>query len=201
MFVATNTSFVVTKVCLLQQIYFCHDKHNFVVTIFLSWQTHVCHDKTHCFLRQKYACYNKTFVVENKCWPNNFIVTKVLSWQAYFCHNKRCVLSWQTCVCCDKQEFVMTKLLSWHKWYLWQFPPMIAQGAFQCKHQQRKLTHVQTNLQTQLWERQVKKSYWTGESGGWFWKRKKVQSSEVLEANCFKQIEWRNSFTAVLWLI
>ena len=100
-----------------------------------------------------------------------------------FCHDKR--------VCCDKQEFVMTKLLWWHKWYLWQFPPMIAQGAFQCKHQQHTLTHVQTNLQTQLWERQVKKSYWTGESGGWFWKRKKNKVVKRLRQTVYKQIQWK----------
>ena len=39
-----------------------------------------------------------------------FVMTKPLSRQAYFCHEKRCVLSCQTRVCCDK-TFVMTKMI------------------------------------------------------------------------------------------
>ena len=173
--------------------FFCHNKHVLVMTKHI-----VSCDKSMLVATQHLL--QKTNIDKH-----NFTVTKVLSRQAYFCHNKRRVLLWQTCVCRDKQEFVLTKLLSRQKWYLWQLPPMIliAQGALQCKHQQHTLTHVQTNLQTQLRERRVKKSYWTGESGGWFWKRKrsKVVECLVLEANCFKRIEWGNRFTAVLWLI
>ena len=39
-----------------------------------------------------------------------FVMTKLLSRQAYFCHEKRCVLSRQTRVCCDK-TFVTTKMI------------------------------------------------------------------------------------------
>ena len=56
MFVTTNTSVVVTKVCLSRQTKFCCD-NNFVMTsLLLSRQTCVCHDKTRLLLRQKYAC-------------------------------------------------------------------------------------------------------------------------------------------------
>ena len=54
-----------------------------------------------------------------------FVATKLLSQQTYFYYDKRCVLSRQTHFCHDKHFFVMTKLLSQQKWYLWQFPPMI----------------------------------------------------------------------------
>ena len=42
-----------------------------------------------------------------------FVMTKVLLWEAYFCHDKRCVLSWQTCVCRDRHVFffVVTKMI------------------------------------------------------------------------------------------
>ena len=72
-------------------------------------------------LRQKYACWDQTFVATNKCllWlkfchdKHNFVTT-VLSWQACFCCNKRRVLLWQTHVCHDKHVFVITNTcLSW----------------------------------------------------------------------------------------
>ena len=102
-FCCYNTSFVVTKVCLLwQKIFFrnnsffatniCHDKHNFVELTFVM-KIRVCHDKTRLFIK------------------SNFVVTKVLSQQAYFCH--------------DKRRVVLTKLLLQQKWYLWQLTPMI----------------------------------------------------------------------------
>ena len=75
-----NMSFVMTKVCLLQQN-ICHDKH-----------------RTACLSRQKF-CRNK----------HNFVTTKVLSRQAYLSHDKRRVLSRQTHVyrnntCRDKND-------------------------------------------------------------------------------------------------
>ena len=78
-FVATNM-FVVTNTCLLwQNMAFVMTKLSlswqnlcrniflswqiFAATnIILSWQTHVCHDKTHLLSWQKYACHDKTFV-------------------------------------------------------------------------------------------------------------------------------------------
>ena len=103
------------------------DKIMFVMTKVLSQETHVCHDK------------------------HNFVATKLLLQKVYFCHNKRCVLSWQTCVCHDKSldittlvdwawnthlltylltchdkcMFVATKNLLQQKWCLWQLLPMI----------------------------------------------------------------------------
>ena len=108
---------------------------------FLSQQAHVCCDKTHLLLQQKYTCCDKTFVV-TKIWccnktfavtkicccnksfvatnichdKYNFVVTEVLLCQAYFCRNKRCVLSWQPQVCCDKSMLVTTKVLTWQNY-------------------------------------------------------------------------------------
>ena len=98
---------------------------------FLSWQTRVCRDKTHLLSWQKYACCNKTFVATKLClsWQNIFVATKVLlqqifvvtillSWQAYFCRHKRHVyhekskLVTTKFICCDKNMFVTTKVLS-----------------------------------------------------------------------------------------
>ena len=76
-FVMTNTSSVVTKVCLLQQKFY-HDKHTFVTT-----KDMFCHDK-HMFVTTKVS------FVHNKIM---FVATKVLTQQAYFCCNKRRVLS------------------------------------------------------------------------------------------------------------
>jgi len=88
-----NTSFVMTKVCLLGQN-FCRAKIMFVATT--------------------YFCCDKTFVTTNICHDKH-----VLSQPAYFCHDKRRVLlsqPRQTCfchdkhICCDK-TCVATKLL------------------------------------------------------------------------------------------
>ena len=96
-----NTSFVPTKVCLLQQN-FCCDKHNFVITKVLLQQAYVCHDK-HVFVVTKHVfCHNESMLVTTN--------RKVLSWQAYFCHDKRRVLSQQTHACHDK-AIVVTKII------------------------------------------------------------------------------------------
>ena len=86
-FVATNTCFVVTKLCLSRQIfvaYFCRDKKRV-----LSCQTRLS--------RQKYACRNKTFVVTKLCCRSKtFVATKFcLSWQKYFCKSKSILLTRQ----------------------------------------------------------------------------------------------------------
>ena len=94
-FVTTNTSFVATKLCFSWQKFCgkfccCCNKHNFVETKVLSGQVYFCHNKHVCcdktcrLLWQKYACWDKTFVMTNTC----------LSWQAYFRCDKRHVLWW-----------------------------------------------------------------------------------------------------------
>ena len=57
-FVATNTSFAVTKVCLSRRTYFCRNKHNFVATKVLSGQAYYCHDK-YLFVATKIFCRDK----------------------------------------------------------------------------------------------------------------------------------------------
>ena len=59
--VATNMSFVATNTFLLQQTYFCCDKHNLVVKTFVTTsllllqQTCFCCDKTHLLLQQNFV--------------------------------------------------------------------------------------------------------------------------------------------------
>ena len=103
----------------------------FVATKVLSWQTHLCHDKTHLLSQWKYTCRNKTFVATKLCLSQQ----KLLSWQAYFCrdkwhfyHNKhtfvmtKVSLLQQNRACCNKSEsFVATKVLSQQKCLSWQF--------------------------------------------------------------------------------
>ena len=112
--------FVATQVCLLRQN-FCCGKHIFVVK---SCGNKTCHNKlTFVATKMCLSWQNTAFVMTDTClsrqifvatkvllWPKYF-ATKVLSQQAYFCHDKRCVLSQQTCACCDKHVFVVTKLL------------------------------------------------------------------------------------------
>ena len=57
----------------------------FVVTNYF-FATDICHDK------------------------HMFVTTKVLLQQAYFCCDKRCVLLWQTCVCCYKSKLSQQKI-------------------------------------------------------------------------------------------
>ena len=94
-----NKTFVVTNIC-------C-DKHNFVATIFLTWQAFFCHDK------RRISCDKMMFVATNICCnkhvcccDKSFVTTSIF-------------LSWQN------KSFVLTKLLLQQKWYLWQLPPMI----------------------------------------------------------------------------
>ena len=90
-----NMSFVVTKVCLsqqkfrhdnmfccdislLQQAYLCQDKRHV-----LSWQTHVCHDKSMLVVTKLYLSWRKLC-----CNKHNFVMTKLFSQQACFFRNK-----------------------------------------------------------------------------------------------------------------
>ena len=94
------------------------------------------------FLSQQKFCCNKHVFVATKqvcCCDQSrhmFVVTKIfLSRQARFCSDKRCVLSRQTFICGDKHSFVVTntfvvtKLLLWQIFYLWQLWPMIDSGS------------------------------------------------------------------------
>ena len=116
---------------------------------FLSWQTHVCHDK-HVFITTKHIfCHNKSVLV-----TKTFVATKLcLSWQIFVMttnFDKRCILSGQTCMLVttkllSRQNYVCpNKYLLWQKlcqdknilsqqtsfWYLWQLPPMIYNCTF-----------------------------------------------------------------------
>ena len=135
---------VVTKLCLSWQKFY-RDRY-------LSQQTHVSCDKSFfstsilllrqktcfvmtnpCLLWQKYACG-----ASNWCDPI-FVVTIIFFRdkhnfsQENFCHNKHTLVT-KDVFCHDKHMFVMTKLLSWQKWYLWQLPPICLSG---CGHSQR----------------------------------------------------------------
>ena len=84
--------------------------------------TNICRDKSFVvakkygssakkmmFVARKYfcVCHNESFVTAKTFSHNKhiFVMTKLLLRQAYFCCNERCVLSWQTRVCCNKTFF------------------------------------------------------------------------------------------------
>ena len=74
--------------------------HNFFFFSFFFVATFcVCHDKTHLLSQQKYASRDKDFVEKKLC----------LLQQPKNCHDKSFVM---TNICCDKHNFVVTKLLS-----------------------------------------------------------------------------------------
>ena len=76
-FVATNTSFVPTKVCLSRQKYFSRQtKHNFAATNVLSQQAYFCCDKRRVFSRQK---TRETRVCRRVCRDKNVLVATKLS--------------------------------------------------------------------------------------------------------------------------
>ena len=124
----TNTS--QKLICLLRQNYVCY----FVATKLLSWQIFVATNT--CLSNQKF-CHNKhTFVMTKDVFCHDkhvLVMTKVSLSRQKVCRDKR--------VCCNKYlssfvttsihlsqqkpyAFVMTKLLLWQKWYLWQLLPM-----------------------------------------------------------------------------
>ena len=108
-----NTSFVMTKVCLLQQSL---SQQNYVCcyTIILSQQTSACCNKsfvaTSILLLRKWCLSQQIFVVRKVmtkifcCDKHTFVVTKIV-----FCRNKP-VFVVLTCVCGDK-TFVVTKIV------------------------------------------------------------------------------------------
>ena len=116
-YVCCDEAFVVTNIILLRQT-FCCGKLTFVGTnICLSQQNK-------SFVTTKNMLITTKRLSQQTCvsWQI-FAMTKVLSGQkyfvttnivllqrAYFCHKKRCVLSWQTHVCCNR-TFVTTKMV------------------------------------------------------------------------------------------
>ena len=106
---------------------FCWDKLHLMLVIILLWQNIFVATKNTCLLWQTF-CYDKqTFVTTKDMFlivmANVFVVTKVsLLWQNFCCDKNMFVMT--------KHVFVMTKLLSWQKWYLWQLPPMIESKCF-----------------------------------------------------------------------
>ena len=149
-----DKSMLVTAKVLSWQTYFCrhktfvatnicHDKHNVVMTkVRLSWQN-FCRDK-HIFVATKYLWQQTQFYLDESFVATSllllqqnksFVTTKVcLSGQNFSCDKcmfvtTNIILSWQNLsqqayFCCDKDVFVVTKLLSGQKWYLWQLSPM-----------------------------------------------------------------------------
>ena len=95
-----NTSFVMTKVCLLRQN-FCHDKIMFVATKYFCRDEHMfCRDKNTFVVTKHVFCRDKSKLVVTKVlsWQNYllrqmFVATNCWSRQAYFCRDKRRVLS------------------------------------------------------------------------------------------------------------
>ena len=127
-----NTSFVATKVCLLQQ-----QK--------MSWQNYVCCNKAFvttniwcdklvfvttnfvmtnmCLLQQKHACHDKRFAVTKSCWLQQIFVMTKLLWRLFvlrkklwqnFCYNKHTFVMKNSCLSqqtrvCRKQSFCCNK--------------------------------------------------------------------------------------------
>ena len=86
--------------------HFCHDKSVVATSLLLSWQKHVCHNKTWVLSQQKYACRDKTFVETKLCLSRQTHAKVDLSWQN-FCQDNIMLVA--TNVCPDK-TFVPTKI-------------------------------------------------------------------------------------------
>ena len=109
-----DKSFVTKKLCLSRQNIFAtniilsrQNKHTSVTTSNCLSQQNMSFIMTKvCLSRQNLCCDKHMLVATNICHDNNFVMTKDV-----FCHGKH--------------VFVVTKLLSWQKLYLWQLPQMI----------------------------------------------------------------------------
>ena len=101
---------------------FCRNKHNFIMTKVLLQQAYICRNKTSfvvteiCLSQQTFfSQQTRVFVTTNICHNKTFVATKsLLLWQ-----QKTCFVTTNTSM------FVMTKLSSLQKLYIWQLPPMI----------------------------------------------------------------------------
>ena len=100
---------VMTSTCLSWQ------NISFVATKLLSWQAHVCHDKTYLLLRQKYACHDKHHVVMTSIPLSQqkacFVATNTFCWCSFVATNICCNKSFIHAFC-DVRNFVMPKVLS-----------------------------------------------------------------------------------------
>ena len=100
MYACHDKTFVATNTCLSWQTHVCHDK-----TCLLLQQMYACHDKT-CLLLQMYACHDKTCLLFQQmyaCHDKTFVATNMcLSWQTHVCHDKTCLLLQQMYACHDK---------------------------------------------------------------------------------------------------
>ena len=100
-----NTSFVVTKVCMLRETFvttnICHDKSFVATNIILLWQqTHICYDK---YMSWQKFCHDK----DNFVTAKTFVAASIL-----LLRQKTCFVATNAC-------------LSWQKWYFWQLLPII----------------------------------------------------------------------------
>ena len=114
---------------LLRQKCACHDKtfvatniyrnkHVFVVTEVLSWQAYFSCNKRCVLSWQNYVCHYKYLSWQTFCHDKNmFVMTSFVTASILLSRQKSCFVATNMCV--------MTKLLSWQKWYLWQLPPTI----------------------------------------------------------------------------
>ena len=104
---AATNNFVMTKV-LLQQAYFCHNKHVFCCDKNVLVMTKLVTTKV-CLSWQNFYCNKHTFVATK----DMFVTTKVCLSQQCFCCDK--IMLWQifvavTNICCNKPS-VMTQMI------------------------------------------------------------------------------------------
>ena len=133
----------------------CRDKRFLITSLLLSWQAHVCRNKTCLSLWQKWMsrqnfCHNKhMFVLTNICHDKTFVATNIiLSWQNFGC-GKHTFVATEDMFCHNKHVFVMTKNLSWQKWYLRQLLPIIPNTHFLTRWDQNLYSHL-TDMHTLL---------------------------------------------------
>ena len=110
-FVATNTSFAATKVLLRQtRVCVCRNKRFVVTKVYLSRQAYFCRDKIRVVATKMILV---AAPAKDKSIP---AATKLLSRQAYFCHDKNVFVATKVSlsrpnVCLDKIMFVATSIL------------------------------------------------------------------------------------------
>ena len=110
-FVAANTSFAATKVLLRQtRVCVCRNKRFVVTKIYLSRQAYFCRDKMRVVATKMIL---EAAPAKDKSIP---AATKLLSRQAYFCHDKNVFVATKVSLsrqnfCLDKIMFVATSIL------------------------------------------------------------------------------------------
>ena len=101
---------------------FCRDKSMLVATTLCLSRQNVCRNK---YLSRQTRLFVKTIPLSQE---NYVCRDKHLSWHK-FCHDKHDFVATKDVFCRDKHVFVVTKVLSWQKWDLWQLPPMVVTGS------------------------------------------------------------------------